>query len=237
MDPGHFVQIAAVMAPPIIFSIILHEVAHGWVAEMFGDSTARQMGRLTLNPLPHIDPIGTIILPLFLIFVGSRFLFGWAKPVPVNFRNLRHPKQEMIYVAGAGPMTNLGLALLFTLIYTLLVKLFPPLKLIFTVFIGTMQIPPLHNASPTLLLAVPLVLMAGVGVVINVLLMLFNLIPLPPLDGGRIMVGLLPPEKAIRFARIEPYGMMILILLIMSGVLNYTLWPLFNWILTLLLGG
>ncbi|NOY53617.1 MAG: site-2 protease family protein [Deltaproteobacteria bacterium] len=237
MDPGHFIQLTAVMAPPIIFSIILHEVAHGWVAEMFGDNTARQMGRLTLNPVPHIDPIGTIILPLFLIFVGSKFLFGWAKPVPVNFRNLRRPKRDMVYVAGAGPMTNLGLALIFTVIYTLLVKLFPPLKLIFTIFITTMRMPPLHNASPILLLAVPLVLMAGVGVVINILLMLFNLIPLPPLDGGRIVVGLLPPETAMRFSRIEPFGMIILVLLLMSGMLDYTLWPIFNWIITLLLGG
>jgi Zn-dependent protease len=236
MDVGRFIQVATVMAPPIIFSIILHEVAHGYVAEMFGDSTARQMGRLTLNPLPHIDLIGTILLPLFLILIGSRFLFGWAKPVPVNFRNLRHPKREMIYVAGAGPSTNLVLALIFTAIYAFLVGLFPPLKVIFERFLMTSQIPPLGQGSPLFQIAMPLVLMAGVGVVINILLMLFNLIPLPPLDGGRILVGLLPPQKAMRFAKIEPYGMMILILLILSGILNFTLWPLFNWTIRLLLG-
>jgi Zn-dependent protease len=236
MDIGQYVQAAIVMAPPIIFSIILHEVAHGWIAEKLGDNTARFLGRLTLNPIPHIDPIGTIILPLFLIVTGSKFLFGWAKPVPVNFRNLRHPKRDMIYVAAAGPGTNLILALICTVVYTVLVTIYPPLKAVFHLFISTLMVPSIGGSSMIASLVVPLVLMAGTGVVINVLLMLFNLIPLPPLDGGRIMVGLLPPKKAAALARVEPYGFFVLIFLIMSGVLNYTLWPLFDWILTLLLG-
>lgn len=236
MDIAQFIQVAAVMAPPIIFSIILHEVAHGWVAESLGDKTARMMGRLTLNPIPHIDPIGTIFLPLLLIIMGSKFLFGWAKPVPVNFKNLRNPKRDMIFVAGAGPATNLVLALVSALVYALLVHIYPPLKVLFEIFIATLKIPPLGQASGAAFLAIPLVLMAGTAVVINVLLMLFNLIPLPPLDGGRIMVGLLPPKKAMALARVEPYGFLILVLLIMSGVLNYTLWPLFDGILNLLLG-
>jgi Zn-dependent protease len=236
MDIAHTIQVAVVMAPPIIFSIILHEVAHGWVAESLGDRTARLMGRLTLNPLPHIDPIGTIFLPLMLILMKSKFLFGWAKPVPVNFRNLRNPKRDMIFVAVAGPATNLILALFCTVIYTILVKLYPSLKLVFHIFISTLKIPSWGQESVVSFLATPLVLMAGTAVVINILLMLFNLIPLPPLDGGRIMVGLLPPGKAMALAKIEPYGFLILILLIMSGVLNYTLWPLFDGILDILLG-
>ncbi|PIV85493.1 MAG: site-2 protease family protein [Nitrospirae bacterium CG17_big_fil_post_rev_8_21_14_2_50_50_9] len=235
MDFAQYIQVAAVMAPPIIFSIILHEVAHGWVAEKFGDTTARSMGRLTLNPLPHIDLMGTILLPLFLILIGSKFLFGWAKPVPVNFRNLRNPKHDMIYVAGAGPATNLILALIFTLIYTVLVLSSPSLKVVFHIFISTLKIPSWGDHSAVSFLATPLVLMAGTGVVINILLMLFNLIPVPPLDGGRIMVGILPQKKAMALAKVEPYGMLILVLIIMSGILNFTIWPIFDRMIDFLL--
>ncbi|OIP61315.1 MAG: site-2 protease family protein [Nitrospirae bacterium CG_4_9_14_3_um_filter_53_35] len=235
MDFAQYIQVAAVMAPPIIFSIILHEVAHGWVAEKFGDTTARSMGRLTLNPLPHIDLMGTILLPLFLILIGSKFLFGWAKPVPVNFRNLRNPKHDMIYVAGAGPATNLILALIFTLIYTVLVLSSPSLKVVFHIFISTLKIPSWGDHSAVSFLATPLVLMAGTGVVINILLMLFNLIPVPPLDGGRIMVGILPQKKAVALAKVEPYGMLILVLIIMSGILNFTIWPIFDRMIDFLL--
>jgi len=235
MDFAQYIQVAAVMAPPIIFSIILHEVAHGWVAEKFGDTTARSMGRLTLNPLPHIDLMGTILLPLFLILIVSKFLFGWAKPVPVNFRNLRNPKHDMIYVAGAGPATNLILALIFTLIYTVLVLSSPSLKVVFHIFISTLKIPSWGDHSAVSFLATPLVLMAGTGVVINILLMLFNLIPVPPLDGGRIMVGILPQKKAVALAKVEPYGMLILVLIIMSGILNFTIWPIFDRMIDFLL--
>ncbi len=236
MDIVQIARTAVVMAPPIIFAIILHEVAHGWVAEKFGDSTARRMGRLTLNPIPHIDPIGTILLPIFLIAMGSRFLFGWAKPVPVNFGNLRHPKREMIYVAAAGPATNLSLALVSAALYATLITVFPPLKTVFEIFISTLQIPSVGQGSTALLVATPLVLMAGVSVVVNVILMLFNLIPLPPLDGGRVMVGLLPPKQALWFSKIERYGMVILVLLIMSGTLNYIFWPFVDRITAILLG-
>ena len=233
MNPSHVVQVAAVMAPPVLFSIILHEVAHGWAAERLGDPTARMLGRLTLNPLRHIDPVGTVILPLLLVATGSRVIFGWARPVPVNFRNLRRPKRDMVLVAGAGPATNLVLALAAALIYRLLLAGFPALRPSVEAFLATLAVRAPAGAGAA---ALPLALMAGTAVVINVLLLIFNLIPLPPLDGGRIMVGLLPMGPARALARIEPYGMVLVVLFLVSGLFDWTLWPLFEAVLRLLLG-
>ena len=176
-------------AIPVILAITLHEAAHGYVARMLGDSTAYMLGRVTLNPIKHIDPVGTIAVPLGLLLLsrmmgGSGLLFGWAKPVPVNFANLRDPKSDMFWVAAAGPGANLLMALL----WAIALKFGGPLN------------------HPTFLQA-----MAIQGVTINVVLMVLNLMPIPPLDGGRIMVSLLPPGPALALARLEPYGMMILV--------------------------
>lgn len=203
----NLLQTIAVYALPVVFAITLHEAAHGYVAKYFGDLTAYAAGRVSLNPLRHIDPVGTVVLPLVLLavsklFGGGGILFGWAKPVPVNFANLRRPKRDMLWVAAAGPAANLLMALF----WTLMVKL--GLGMADNYF------------------ALPLALMGAAGVFINVIIMVLNLLPLPPLDGGRIMVSLLPHRLAYQFARIEPYGFIILVVLLLSGALGFVMWPL-----------
>lgn len=209
----------SVWALPVLAAIVFHEVAHGWVAFRLGDPTAARMGRLTLNPISHIDLFGTIILPLLLITIRAPFLFGYAKPVPVNFYNLNNPKRDMIWVALAGPMTNVLLALGSVLVLKLLLSLdFSP-----------------HDAFSSLLLAVltPLKIMAGNSVVINVVLAVFNAFPIPPLDGGRVLVGLLPEPHSSTVARVEPYGFLIILLLLMSHVLDVLMGPAIHFLLSL----
>ena len=194
-------QLIAIAIIPTLFAIVVHEVAHGWVAFRLGDSTAYMMGRLTLNPFKHIDLIGTILVPLVLILTVG-FAFGWAKPVPVNFSNLRHPRRDTALVAAAGPGANLLMAIGWTLIIKLSTLL----------------------PAAADMLALPLFYMGLFGIVINLILMVFNLIPIPPTDGGRILTTLLPPKLAYQISRVEPYGMIILLLLLVSGVL----WRLFD---------
>jgi Zn-dependent protease len=194
------IQSIAIYALPVIFAITLHEAAHGYVAKHFGDLTAYSQGRVSLNPLRHIDPVGTILLPLVTLWLGG-ILFGWAKPVPVNFAALRRPRQDMLWVALAGPGANLFMALLWG----------------FVIKVGL--------GLPEGNLSTPLILMGVAGIKINVVLMVLNLLPLPPLDGGRVAVSLLPPDMAQHFAKIEPYGFMILVLLLMTGILGAVIGP------------
>jgi len=199
------IQYIAVAALPLLFAITVHEVAHGWMALRFGDRTAQMLGRLTLNPVKHIDPLGTIVIPALLMVMGG-FIFGWAKPVPVDWRNLRNPKRDMAIVALAGPLANLGMALGWAIVAKvglLLVDSFP-------------------------WVSVPMVLMGKIGVFLNLILMVLNLLPLPPLDGGRVLTGLLPGPLAAQFARIEPYGFFILLGLLVTGVLGMLIGPPIN---------
>jgi len=205
----------SIWALPVLAAVVLHEVAHGYVANHFGDPTAARMGRLTLNPLAHIDLFGTILLPLLLIVVGAPFLFGYAKPVPVNFYNLNRPKRDMIWVALAGPVTNILLAA--ASVYALR-------------FVG------LAGGSLPLFIATPLALMAQGSVRINVMLAAFNLFPIPPLDGGRVLVGLLPEPYSSLVARVEPYGFLIIVLLLMTHLLDFFMGPLVYFVIRLLRG-
>lgn len=204
-DIDGFLRGLAIWAIPVLFAITVHEVAHGWVAWKRGDPTAMLMGRLTLNPLKHIDPFGTILLPGMLLLLHSPFLFGYAKPVPVNFAGLRDPKRDMVLVALAGPLANVLMALIWT----------------FILWLGG------HLPGPLAYLSVPMQLMGQAGILINVVLFLFNLIPIPPLDGGRVAVGLLPAGPSLALSRVEPYGFIILIVLLFTGVLWAVLGPAF----------
>ena len=185
-------QFIAVAALPLLFAITVHEVAHGWMAKQFGDPTAQRLGRLTLNPLKHIDPVGTVVVPLVLLLLGG-FIFGWAKPVPVTWQNLRHPKRDMAIVAAAGPGANLVMALFWAVIARLGVEL-----------------------GMSSWAGLPMIKMGQFGIEINVVLMVLNLLPIPPLDGGRVLAGLLPARGANVLERIEPFGFMIVILLMVT---------------------
>lgn len=203
------IQKIAVFALPVIFAITLHEAAHGYVARFFGDMTAAAAGRITANPLKHIDPVGTILVPLVILLTskllgGGMILFGWAKPVPVNFAGLRRPKQDMLWVAAAGPGVNFVMAVFWALMIQL------------------------GHAMGSSFASAPLMMMGAAGVFINIILMSLNLIPLPPLDGGRIAVSLLPVKQAMQFARIEPYGLFILLGLMFTGILGMIMWPLIS---------
>lgn len=195
------IQLLALAALPVMFAITLHEAAHGYVARHFGDPTAYHAGRISLNPLRHIDPIGTIVVPAVLLWLGG-FLFGWAKPVPVDFSRLRQPKKDMLWVAAAGPAANLLMACGWAML----------LKLALLI----------HGSA----YAVPLAEMSRIGINVNVMLMVLNLLPLPPLDGGRIAVSLLPNHLAWRFAELERWGFPILFVLLFTGILGTILSPL-----------
>jgi Zn-dependent protease len=201
-------QTLLIYAIPLVFAITVHEVAHGWVANLRGDGSAKMLGRLTLNPVKHIDPMGTIVVPAVLYFTGSPFLFGWAKPVPINFSALKSPKQDMILVALAGPMSNFIMALLwlFLIILTL-------------------------NADNEFLLG-----MAGFGIAINLVLGVFNLLPLPPLDGSRVVSSLLPNRLAYEYNKLEDYGLYILLGLLFLGIFEKLILPIVQTLQNAMLG-
>ncbi|SBT04915.1 Peptidase M50 [Candidatus Accumulibacter aalborgensis] len=201
------IQTVAIAALPVIFAITLHEAAHGYAARHFGDPTAWQAGRITANPLKHIDLVGTIIVPIVILALSTGgILFGWAKPVPVDFSRLRQPKRDMLWVAAAGPGANLAMLLFWATVMKLAWLL------------------PLNFFS------LPMARMAEVGMAVNIALMVLNLFPLPPLDGGRIAVSLLPRRAAWRFAQVERFGFPILLLLLFTGILGSLLMPVMQWV-------
>jgi Zn-dependent protease len=195
-------QKISVWALPVIFAITVHEAAHGFVASKFGDQTAKMMGRLTLNPLKHIDWVGTVIVPLLLLIYGS-VLFGWAKPVPISPRNFKHPRPQMAIVAAAGPISNLLMAILWAIIGKLGM---------IAMMHGTMAFRAVF-------------LMGQAGIYINVIIGVLNLIPLPPLDGGRIISNIIPPKTAYYYDKLEPFGFLILLILLVTGVLWFAIGP------------
>ncbi len=202
LDINALIQTIAIAALPVIFAITLHEAAHGYAARHFGDPTAWQLGRISINPLRHVDLVGTILIPLaILLFSAGNFLFGYAKPVPVDFSRMRNPKKDMLWVAAAGPAANLAMACFWALMFKL-----------------SWLAPPFFS--------VPLARMAEFGIIINCVLMVLNLLPLPPLDGGRIAVSLLPHRLAWKFAQLERWGFPILLVLLFTGILGEIMNPL-----------
>jgi Zn-dependent protease len=194
------IQTLLIWVIPVLFAITVHETAHGWVASKLGDHTARMMGRLTLNPIKHIDPVGTILVPALLYFSSAGFIFGWAKPVPINFSALRSPKKDMLWVALAGPGVNLLMAIGW---------------LIIVAIANTLNMPFLE-------------LMGGAGIFVNLLLAIFNLLPIPPLDGGRVISSLLPNKLSYQYDQLEPYGLFILVGLLLLGVFQNVVLPILN---------
>jgi Zn-dependent protease len=204
----NLVQKIAIWIVPVLLGITVHEVAHGWIARKLGDDTAFMLGRLTLNPLKHVDPMGTILIPGMLLLLQTGFIFGYAKPVPINWKKLRQPKRDMALVAVAGPVSNLLMAVAWALLLRL------------GLLLGDNGL--------------ALVYMGVAGITINAILMVLNLLPLPPLDGGRVMTGLLPGPWAYQFSRIEPYGFFILIGLLVTGILGLILWPLISFFMSMM---
>ena len=230
-DIPRFLHQLSVYAIPVILAITFHEAAHGWVAYKKGDPTAKMLGRVTLNPLPHIDPFGTILLPAVMLLLGTGVVFGWARPVPVNFRLLRDQKRDPVYVASAGVVTNLALAAFSGILFRVITAIDPALL----IEAMTQGAAPLAE-TPLRAVLVPLTLMCMVSVQFNVLLAFFNLIPVPPLDGGRIAVGLLPPRPSMALASVERYGMLIVLLLLMFGPLGI-IWRFIDTVSQFILGG
>lgn len=219
MDVSSVIQQIIISAFPILIAIVFHEVSHGFVAYRLGDHTAKMMGRLTLNPIAHIDPIGTVVMPIMLlVLTNGQFVFGYAKPVPINPMNFKNPKRDMAISAAAGPVTNILLALVSVLILKFVVS---PLSYVLPADVSATVITPLSMIFQS-------------SVAVNVVLASFNMIPIPPLDGGRVLTGLLPYKQAAAFSRIEPYGFFIVILLIVTGIANYFVMPIVHLFLTIL---
>ncbi|HXI09323.1 MAG TPA: site-2 protease family protein [Thermodesulfobacteriota bacterium] len=207
-----YLQRILLTAPPILLALTVHECAHAWVADRMGDPTARMLGRVTLNPIKHLDPVGTIAL-----FLSG--MFGWAKPVPINPRNFKHLSRSVVLVSLAGPLSNITLAAVFAIVH----------KVFLVAGAGLLaSFPGVYK---------PLFVMVELSIILNVALAVFNLVPIPPLDGSKVLAAVLPPDKAFAFSRLEPYGFIILIVLIMSGVLNRFITPLIFLMVGLLTGG